>query len=37
MVDNYFLSMPAGPNPLGDLIEEEDDDDDEEETPDEEV
>lgn len=31
MVDNYFLSMPAGPNPLGDLIEEEDDDD--EDTP----
>lgn len=31
MVDNYFLSMPAGPNPLGDLIEEEDDD--EEDTP----
>lgn len=27
MVDNYFLSMPGGPNPLGDLIEEEDDDD----------
>ena len=31
MVDSYFLSMPAGPNPLGDLIEEEDDDD--EDTP----
>lgn len=31
IVDNYFLSMPAGPNPLGDLIEEEDDDD--EDTP----
>lgn len=33
IVDNYFLSMPAGPNPLGDLIEEEDDDDDEEDRP----
>ena len=31
MVDNYFLSIPAGPNPLGNLIEEEDDDD--EDTP----